>query len=764
MTARPNESGAAPTVGRPINRVDGPLKVTGTARYSAEIPTENIAYAVMVQSTIARGAIERIETTDAEELAGVIRVLTHENMPKLESLQAFERQAKGSGGGGTGGGRPTGRALSLLQDNRVHYNGQPIALVLAESIEVAMHAASLIRVIYHVDVPVVGMLSALPAAYPYSEKIFGSLPPTSRRGDLAAGFAAADVRIDVAYTTPMETHNPMEMHATIAAWNGDKLTLWDSTQNVYGVRGTIARTLSIPPERVRVISHFIGGAFGGKGSMWSHVALAAMAAREIGRPVKIALTRRQMFGPVGGRPHTVQHVTLGAKRDGTLTVLRHDSTSSTSTIEDWLEPCALATRMLYDCPNEETSHHLVRLNVGTPTFMRAPGEATGMFALESAMDELSYELGMDPIALRLKNYAEADPEDGKPFSSKSLRQCYALGAEHFGWSRRRPKPRSMREGDQLIGWGMASATYPARRSPASAEACIYPDGRVVVKAASHDLGTGTYTVLAQLAADVIGVPLECVRVELGDTNLPQNPISAGSMTVASTGSAVHLAAIAARDKLVQLAVSDPESLLRGARREEVQIGGGCLMARGRSESIQELLERNGGQPIEGKADAKPGDETQQYALHAFGAVFAEVRVDEELGLVRVARVVGAYGAGRVLNPKTARSQMIGGITFGIGMALMEHTITDPRSGRYLNADIAEYHIPVHADVPPIDILFVDEKDEHVDPIGAKGIGEIGMTGVAAAMANAVYHATGIRVRDLPITLDKLWSSDEHTLK
>jgi xanthine dehydrogenase YagR molybdenum-binding subunit len=558
----------------------------------------------------------------------------------------------------------------------------------------------------------------------------------------------------------METHNPMEMHATIAAWDGDRLTLWDSTQNVYGVRGVAANALGIAPDHVRVISHFIGGAFGGKGSAWSHVLLAAMAARQVGRPVKLALTRRQMFGPVGGRPYTVQYVTLGATRDGTFTAIRHDTKASTSMIEDWLESAGLATRILYECPNVETNHHLVKLNVGTPTFMRAPGEAPGLFALESAIDELAYALDMDPIALRLKNHADTDPESGKPWSSKSLEACYTLGAERFGWSRRQPMPHSMREGHWLVGMGMATATYPAQRMPASAEVCISADGRVVVRAASHDLGTGTYTVLTQLAADAIGVPLECVTVELGDTNLPQNPISAGSMTVASTGSAVHLAAMAARDQLVQLAVRDPESPLHGARHEEVLIEEGCLTARDNEcgESMRMLLARHDGHPIQGKAEAKPGDERQRYAMHSFGAVFVEVRVDPDLGTIRVSKVVGAYGVGRVLNPKTARSQLIGGITYGIGMALLEHTVTDFRSGRYVNADIAEYHIPVHADVPPMEILFVDERDEHVGPIGAKGIGEIGMTGVAAAIANAVYHATGVRVRDLPITLDKLLGS------
>ena len=746
----PNGEPAARVVGAPVSRVDGPLKVTGAARYSAEIPVPELTYGIIVQSEIARGTIEHLDTSAAEQLPGVIAVMTPENTEKLESLLTFEREGKK-------GGRPTGRALSLLQDNAVHYNGQPIALVIAESLEIAMQAASLVRATYRAETPVVDVRAALPSAFPHTEKIFGRLPPQLQSGDVEAGLAAAQVCLDQTYTTPMETHNPMEMHATIAAWDDERVTLWDSTQNVYGVRGVVAKALGIPVDHVRVVSHFIGGAFGGKGSAWSHVLLAAMAARQIGRPVKLVLTRRQMFGPVGGRPHTIQHTAIGALRDGTLTAIRHNTTASTSAIEDWLEPSGLVTRILYECPNVETTHHLVRLNVGTPTFMRAPGEATGSFALESALDELAYMLEMDPIALRLKNHADADPESGKPWSSKSLKECYSLGADRFGWARRNPTPRSMRDGDLLVGMGMATATYPARRLPASAEVCVYADGRVVVKAASHDLGTGTYTILTQLAADALGVPIECVTVELGDTNLPPNPISAGSMTVASTGSAVHLASMAARYKLVELAVSDPDSPLHGTRHEDVVIEEGCLTARASEcgESMQTLLARHGGKPIEGKAESKPGDETQQYAMHSFGAVFVEVRVDPDLGTIRVSRVVGAYGVGRVMNPKTARSQLIGGITFGIGMALMEHTITDPRSGRYVNADIAEYHIPVHADVPPMEILFADERDAHVDPIGAKGIGEIGMTGVAAAIANAVYHATGVRVRDLPITLDKL---------
>jgi xanthine dehydrogenase YagR molybdenum-binding subunit len=524
----------------------------------------------------------------------------------------------------------------------------------------------------------------------------------------------------------------METHATIAAWDGDALTLHDATQYVYGVKGFVAKTLGIPAEKVRVISKFVGGAFGSKGSAWSHVVLAAMAARHVGRPVKVVLSRRQMFGPVGARPYTVQQISVGARRDGTITAIKQDVASSTSTFENWIESSTLQTRMLYDVPNVQTTQRLVKLNVGTPTFNRGPGESSGTFALESAIDELAYELGLDPVELRLRNYANKDPENGLPFSSKSLRECYAKGAERFGWASRNARPRSMRDGEALVGWGMSTATYPAKRLPASALAQLTSDGTIVVQAATHEFGTGTYTSMSQVAADALGVPVSRIRFELGDTAFPENPISAGSMTAASTGPAVHAAALALRDAIASL----------GGNAADVA-------------SCRALVAQRGSRAIEGKASVKPGPEQKQYSMHSFGAVFVDVRVDPDLGTVRVARVVGAYGAGRILNAKTATSQMIGGIVYGLAMATHEHTAIDERSGRYLNADLSEYLIPVSADVPAIDIILVDEQDQHVDPIGVKGIGEIGTTGVAAAVANAVYHATGVRIRDLPITLDKL---------
>jgi xanthine dehydrogenase YagR molybdenum-binding subunit len=444
------------------------------------------------------------------------------------------------------------------------------------------------------------------------------------------------------------------------------------------------------------------------------------------------LSRRQMFGPVGARPYTVQRLTIGASRDGSITAIRQDVASSTSTFEDWVESSTLQTRMLYDVPNVDTSQTLVRLNLGTPTFNRGPGESSGTFGLESAVDEIAVRLAMDPIALRIKNYAERDPESGHPFSSKSLRACYTQAAERFGWSRRNPAPRSMRDGDALVGLGMSTATYPAKRQPASAVARLLADGVIVVQAATHEFGTGTYTAMSQVAANALGVPVDRIRFELGDTDYPENPISAGSMTAASTGPAVHAAALALRERI--------ESL--GGRPSDVQ-------------SCRTLVDGNGGRPIDARASAKPDDEARRYSMHSFGAVFAEVRVDPDLGDIRVARIVAAYGAGQILNAKTARSQLAGGIVYGIAMALHEQTAIDPRTGRYLNADLSEYLVPVNADVPDIDVILIDEADAYVDPIGVKGIGEIGTTGVAAAIANAVFHATGVRVRDLPITLDKV---------
>ncbi|WP_420995624.1 xanthine dehydrogenase family protein molybdopterin-binding subunit [Cupriavidus sp. 30B13] len=733
-------------IGAPLDRVDGVLKVTGRARYAADHSFPNLAHAVMVTSTIADGRIVAMDTGAAERMPGVRLVMTPFNAPRLPE-----------GGKAAAGVPPAGRILSLLQDTTVAYNNQPVAVVVADTQAQARDAASRVRVRYERagSAPVDFALDKATTHKP--DKVKDESADT-QRGDMAAGLRAAAVRVEAVYTTPMQNHNPMEPHATIAVWEGDALTLYDSTQYVTGARKTVAKTLGIPPGKVRVVCPFVGGGFGCKGSVWSHVVLAAMAAQRAGRPVKLAIERPQMFGEVGARPDTEQHFIAAAAADGQLQAMQHDVVACTSYLEDWLESSALMTRMLYDCPNQRTSHRLARMHIGTPTFMRAPGEASGSFALESAMDELAYQLGMDPVALRLRNHAERDPGKDKPFSSKSLRECYRLGAERFGWARRNPAPRSMMADGKLVGMGMATATYPANRQAASAMVRILPDGTALVRSGSQDLGTGTYTVMTQVAADALGLPPQRVRFELGDTDFPEAPVSGGSQSVASVSPAVRAAALAARLELAKLAMSDAASPLYGAPLDDIDIVDGWLLRRSapeRREPVAAPLARNGGKPVEVQMSARPGDEKQNFSMHSFGAVFAEVRVDPELGEIRVQRIVGSYGVGRLLNRKTGRSQLMGGLVWGIGLALLEKTEIDPASGRVANANLAEYHVPVNADVGSIEIIVVDEDDPHINSLGAKGIGEIGIVGVGAAIANAVYHATGRRVRDLPVTLDKL---------
>jgi xanthine dehydrogenase YagR molybdenum-binding subunit len=737
-------------IGQPLDRTDGLLKVTGEARYAAEFPAARLAHAVLVTSTIARGSITSIDASRAQALPGVLLVMTYQNAMKLPN------------GGKAPLAPPAGRHLSLLQDNQVHYSNEPVAVVVAETLEQATDAARQLRISYLGAQPTLDFTRAKATAHA-PDRPQGRQTDT-QRGDINAGLASGTTRIDAFYMTPMEHHNPMEPHATMAIWDGPKLTLYDSTQGVSGAKTAVSKNFGIPAGDVHVISPFVGGGFGCKGSSWSHVTLCAMAAKQTGRPVRLALERPQMFGMVGGRPCTEQHFVIAARQDGTLTGMRHDTFANTSMIEDWTETCAMVTRMLYAAPNQSTTHRLVPLNVGTPTFMRAPGETTGSFALESAMDELAWALKMDPIALRLKNYAEVDPQEGKPWSSKALRECYRVGAEKFGWSRRTSTPRSMRAGNTLIGLGMATATYPANRSPAAAIARILPDGTAMVASGTQDLGTGTYTVMTQVAADAMGFAPDSIHFALGDSSLPQAPGSGGSQSVASVSPAVRDAATQVRNKLVAMALADPASPVHGAAFDQVTVDNGWVVSlqdSSKRDPAGAILARAGGQPIEAQASVKPGDEKQQYSFHSFGSVFAEVHVDADLGTIRVARIVAVYGVGRILNEKTAHSQLMGGIVWGIGAALEEQTELDTRYGRFVNANLAEYHVPVNADIGTLDITVLDEVDPHINSLGAKGIGEIGITGVPAAIANAVYHATGVRVRDLPITLDKVMVGSTH---
>jgi xanthine dehydrogenase YagR molybdenum-binding subunit len=732
-------------VGAPINRTDGWAKVSGSAHYSAEHPVAGLAHACLVTSTVPSGRIKRIDTTQADKVPGVLLVITHENVLQLPRETKAGKVSP-----------PIGRVLSLLQDADVHYNNQPVAVVVAETFEAAREAGARLRIEYETTPARLDFETAKEQLHP-PEKVLTQKTDT-RRGDLQTGLLAGSTRIDVTYRTPVEHHNPIEPHATIAAWDGDQLTLYDSTQYMKGVQKTVAGTLGIAPENVTVLCPYVGGGFGCKGSVWSHVVLAAMAAKMANRPVKLVLDRNQMFGPVGQRPVTDQRLRHAAMSDGRLTATSHDTIAYTSMIEDWIEPSGLMTRMMYEVPHQETTHRLARMHLGTPTFMRAPGEASGSFALESSMDELAHELGIDPLQLRLQNYTERDPGKDLPFSSKSLRQCYERGAERFGWSGRNPAPRSMREGDKLVGWGMATATYPTNRSKGKASATLNPDGRAVFRSSTQDLGTGTYTVMTQIAADALGVPVEQVSFELGNSRLPEAPVSGGSTTVASVGPAVQAAGRALRMKLVGIALADDRSPLFGALPGDVEVAQGEFFLHAdpnRRESMAAIVARHGSGPVEVEAEADPGDTSKHYSMHAFGAVFVEVHVDELLGTVRVPRVVGVYGVGKLMNAKTGHSQLMGGIVGGLGMALFEETVFDLRNGRAVNGNLAEYHVPVHADIGRIEVEVVEEDDPHVNPLGAKGIGEIGITGVAAAVANAVFHATGKRIRDLPITLDKL---------
>jgi xanthine dehydrogenase YagR molybdenum-binding subunit len=720
-------------IGAPLTRVDGRMKVTGGAKYSAEFQIPNLAYAALVQSSVPSGRIDSMDTAQAERSPGVITILKLGNVPRLSA--------------------PEDR-ISLLQDDSIHYNHQPIAVVVAETLHQAQYAAYLIRTRYKPETAKLDFVDGFPSSYPGTHT---GIPGDVSFGDVEGGLQQAQVKIDQIYTTPIQHHNPMEPHATIAQWEGDQLTLHDASQHISGVQGTLSKIFGIPKTNVHVISWFVGGGFGCKGQIWSHVVLAAMAAKQSNRPVKLVLDRPQMFGPVGARPRTHQHVVLGATRDGKLTAIRHEVHAHTSVIEDYLESSAFPTRVMYSCPNVATIHRLVPLNLGTPTYMRAPGVATGTYAVEVAMDELAYELKMDPLQLRLLNYTEVDPHTKIPFTEKNLKECYTRAAERFGWSKRNPQTRSMRDGSQLLGWGMATETYPGKNLPAKAIVRLQPNGRVQVETGSQEIGTGMYTIMTQVAADVLGISPDLIDAKLGDTNYPEAPISAGSMSTASVGPAVQQAAIQARQKLIEMAVNDPHSPVHRAKVEEIDFNDGKIFLKSspaKSERYATMLARRG-QPVEAISDVKPQLDPKKSSCHSFGAVFAEVAVDPDLGMVRTRRIVAVFDVGKIMNEKLARSQFIGGIVWGISLALLEDTNVDSRNGRIMNANLADYHVPVNADIGEIDVSAIDIPDMQLDSLGARGIGEIGITGTGAAIANAIFHATGKRVRDLPITPDKL---------
>lgn len=693
-----------PYVGAAHNRVDGARKTQGQATYAAEYPIEGLAYGVLVDATIASGVVRAIDASAARAVRGVIGILSHENAPRLQPVAA----------------PPAGERLVPFQDAQVHYHGQHLALVAAETIEAATYAASLVRITYDESVAVTRLDDHLDAQYDPGSMFGEKCDETI--GDPVGVLRTADVTIERRYTTSLQHHNPMEPSSTTVHWEGERLTVYDATQWISGVQTSIAEQLAIPKENIRVISEFLGGGFGCKGWVWPHVIITVVAARAFDRPLRTTLSRRQMYTSHGNRSGSFQRVHLAAGHDGTLSAIVHESTVQTSVFDDRPDMVTVATRSHYRCPNITTTNHVVKVNQITPTPMRAPNESAGNFGLECALDELAERLAIDPIDLRLRNYAERHPTSGLTFSSKQLRACYALGAEKFGWDRRASRPRSLRAGHLHIGMGFASSVNFSMVQPASVRAVVFSDGSARIESGSQDIGTGTYTILTQIAADELGIEPERIEVRIGDTNLPPSGGSFGSSTTASVGSAVRITCRNLRAKIVEHA--DPDTPLAAA-----------IAASG--EASIELTSAY--EPAELDAETK-----------SFGAVFAEVSVDEELGTIRARRIVGAYDAGCVINAKTARSQMIGGIIWGIGMALHERTEVDPRTGRYTNANIAEYLIPVHADIGQIEAFFVESEDYAFNPVGAKGIGELPVLGVAAALSNAVYNAVGVRMRDLPL--------------
>ncbi len=733
-------------IGTPTSRVDGRAKVTGAAKYAAEFKAPGLAHGNVVASTIAKGRIVRIDTSEALRVDGVIDVLTHRNRPRMASTD----------GGYKDEVAPEGSPFRPLYDDRIWFNGQPIALVLAEQPEVARFAASLVRVEYDEEAHVTDLHRQRNAAVALEvgKDMFG---PPKPRGDAEKAFAAAAVRHQGEYYVPIEHHNPMELFASTVIWEGDgKLTVYDKTQGVQNVQHYLCGVFDMKPDDIRVMSPFVGGGFGSGLRPQYEVVLAVLAARALRRSVRVVLTRHQMYG-LGYRPATIQRIELGATVGGALDAVKHDAITVTSQFEDFHRQETGWSGLLYTCAHAKYAHKLAHLDLATSCDMRAPSAATGVYALECAMDELAVALKLDPLELRLRCYSERDQNLDKPYSSKGLRECYRQGAQAFGWHKRNPEPRAMRDGDELVGWGMATGIWEALQVPITVRIALSANGHAEVSCATSDIGTGTYTIMTQVTADVLGLPLDSVTIKLGDSTLPQSPVEGGSWIAASVANGIVTTAAAVREELLRLAQGMPHSPLADAASDEVALADGKLVSKrdaSRAVSIIDAMRHGGVGRIEQEKSTTFADDGS-HAHNTHSAVFAEVKVDEQLGVIRVTRVVSAVAAGRILNTKTARSQIMGGVVWGIGMALHEETLVDHRFGRIMNANIGEYHVPVNADVHDIKVIFVDEPDDIVNPLGVKGVGEIGIVGVAAAIANAVYHATGKRVRDLPITLDKL---------
>ncbi len=727
-------------LGRPLDRVDGPLKVCGRATYAYEYAGQGeVAYGVIVGATAASGRVASIDAAEASDMSGVLLVMTHLNAPAQGAYVTFDKTPQGS--------NPYGVARPFLIDDRVRYYGEPVALVVAESFEEARAAAARVRVSYEKGPAAVTRVKAAVAQAYRPETVRGFIETDTAKGDFVAGFASAPIKIDSTYDTPFQHHHALEPHASMAVWQGDAVTIHVSAQLPSDCRDMMAATLQLPPDKVRIVCKFIGGGFGGKLATEADAVLSALAARKLGRPVKIAFTRQQVVVNAAHRTESIQRVRLGAEQDGRLVAMAHEALEHTSTYDEFTEQIVDFARSLYAAPNRLTTHRLVRLDLPLPGDMRAPGEAIGMLAFEQAMDELAYATGLDPIELRIRNEPEVHPETGKPFSTRQLVECYREGARRFGWARRPARPATLREGRWLIGYGMSASVRSNYMFPSQARARLAPDGRLTVQTAMTDIGTGTYTILTQIAAECMGMPVSAVTAEIGDSDLPRSPGSGGSFGAGSSGSAVYYACMALRERIAQVAGLNDCSRLN--------ITDGQVSAGEQTLAMPAFMVRYAPHGLEADGEIKPGKEMSDYSQAAYGACFAEVGVDIDSGEPRLRRMLGVFTAGRILNPKTARSQAIGGLIWGLGSALHEEGLIDERYGQFMNNDLAGYHFPAHADAVDVDAVFLPEMDDKSNPLKSKGIGELSICGSGAAVANAIYNACGVRVRSYPITLDKL---------
>jgi xanthine dehydrogenase YagR molybdenum-binding subunit len=732
-------------IGTSVPRIDGPLKTSGTAKYTSDHNFPNMVYAVPVQSSIGKGKIKSMDVSDAEKMRGVLRIYRFGHVPHLFRAHGDDFDAH------------VDETRPPFEDENVYYNGQYVAVVFAETLEQARAAANKVRVEYAPDTPNV----ALDLAEGFNVK----MKEISKRGDVDSGFASAPVKMDQTYVTPIETHNPIELHATVATWDGEKYKLYETTQSIMNHQSAMAQMLGVPREDVQIVMKFLGSGFGGKLWPWTHDVLAAAGARDLNRPVKLVVDRRMMFSNVGHRPRTQQRIRLGATADGKLTCLQHDYVSDTSILDEVSEDCGEATPYLYSTPNLRIRGNMVTRNVGTPTAMRGPGAVPGLYALESGMDELAIALKIDPVQLRLINEPQIDESNGLPFSSRHLKECLTTGAEKFGWSKRNPAIGSMKRGELTLGWGVACASWIAMRMPCKTSLQLNDDGSARISCATQDIGTGTYTIFAQVVNAKTGVPIDKIQVVLGDSSLPPGPISGGSWVTGTVIPSIANAADNAIKQLLDVAVNGTNSPFHGRDPKELEFSGGKIRLKSDSSStgisFDELLRNGDLRYVEGQGDSMASfmdPNAQKYSLHSYGAQFVEVEWDPGIARLRVSRVVSVIDVGKIMNPRPARNQVEGAIVMGVGMGLFEETHYDPRNGRAVNSNLADYIVSSCADCPEIDVTFLDYPDKVLNEFGARGVGEIGLAGVAPAITAAVYHATGVRVRELPIRIEDLIST------